>query len=120
MRRSLEAISASCFVVTMVAGVLFSRAEEKPKESGKVHQSAGTVISIDQTLISVLGSQGKSQSFQISRDTVFGTVNHPRKASDFKVKDRVIVIYDEEGRGNLTATSVRHVKPKPATLPDSP
>ena len=96
-------------VVTLaVAGFFLPslRAQEKV-EAGppKVHQVTGIIEKLDEQSVTIKTDKG-DRAFAIDVKTRFGTKLEPKKLSDFKKGDKVLVFFAKEEKGGFVVKAI--------------
>lgn len=74
----------------------------------------GVLEKIDDKSITVKNEKGVVQTFMITSQSRFGTKAEPKKASDFKVGDAVMVAVVKGEKGVFEVRGIYPRKPKPA------
>ena len=82
--------------------------------TAKTARTRGTIEKVDDKSVTIKNEKGKSVTFVINEKTQLGTKKEPKKASDFKVGDLVVVAADRDAKGAFVAMAVFVPKGKPA------
>lgn len=101
-------------LIAAVAMVVSASAADKPEkgaEKPKPHQVSGEVCAISADCITVKSRKEGEVKIELTKATTFGTKAEPKKCDDFKVGDKVVVYFKEDG-DKKCATSVRVPAPK--------
>ena len=93
------------------------RAQDDTTVKPKVPRVKGTIEKIDDKSITIKTDKAKSSTFAIDSKTQLGTKAEPKKVSEFKVGDTVVVAADRDAKGNAVATAIFIPKAKPAEAP---
>lgn len=102
-------------LVAAVAMVVSASAAEKSDKGGdkpKPKQVTGEICSISPDCIVVKSKKEGEVKIAMTPKTVFGTKTEAKKCEDFKVGDKVVVFFKEDG-DKKCATSVRVPTAKP-------
>lgn len=113
-------LTAAALVAVALAFAAPARAEEKAAKEKpaaaaekpakpKVHQCTGTIESMDETSITLKNIRGETKTLKLTAETkVKKSDNKPGAITDWKVGDKVLVKYTEDG----TVKSIGPVPPK--------
>ena len=107
--------------VSLIAAVamVFSASAADSPDAGKKHgpRVMGTISAISPDCITVKNKTGDDVKIAINDATKFGGKDEEKKCSDFKVGDKVMVAYKEDGDKKC---ATRVLTPKPhAPKPDA-
>ena len=97
MKKLWTAVGVS--LIAAVAMVVSASAADKVEKGGdkpKTHQVTGEVCAISADCITVKGREGEVK-IEMDKSTKFGSKTEPKACSDFKVGDKVLVRFKEDG-----------------------
>ena len=109
MKKLIAVVGVS--LIAAVAMVFSASAADSP-DAGKKHgpRVMGTITAISADSITVDSKKDGEVKIAMDKNTVFGSKDEPKKCDDFKVGDKVVVAYTEDG-DKKCATRVGTPKP---------
>lgn len=99
--------SRSAGVALAALAVLLSPARGEESAAVETRRFSGTVTFLDANRITLYAASGKTQSFRVTPETVFGSKTKP---TEFQVTDKATVLYTESSDGHLLAVAVQAFK----------
>lgn len=95
-------LKMTAFAVAAIVGMsltlsVYAADDQKPEPKKHGPMVSGEIVSIAKDCIKVKGKDGQEVAVAITDATKFGSKNDPKTCDDFKVGDKVVVGYKEDG-----------------------